>query len=439
MSMGGVDYIFHLEVFVKSLVSFGIRERNICIVCLDQDCSLHFQSAHPQLTIHEYTHRQNSTCSSHTKVSELRCRVSVSKLKFILHYLSRGDAVFFVDADVFFFQHPYEYMRVENTALDFYVQLNRWHGNYNFGVFLAYPGDLTTVMFNYILIEFLQSGRWDQMLFNQWLLKELPKIQSTMMMNSTGGICPNGPNFEVLDPEKYVNMMISYKTPFNDFSETSSSITLAHATCVEGSGTKLFSVLTLYGSSSKKHYTELKTVSLDFEIDQLLATSSDSNKRIIIDLIMQGLVHVANLTNRAIRLPVSYKERLDDPFQPYAIDSADYVESLGVKLVESEYWRRASNRYNRTSTIASNIAFNLENLIGVFDNKSLDGFDEISFSVPPQSWENLNASIYRKLPGDLDGSRWKRSFLCQSFPRKPVMRDGSMTEYCLKMCDMSHF
>jgi len=46
----------------------------------------------------------------------------MGKAESILEQMRAGDAVYFVDADVFFYQHPYETMRMNNADLDLYVQ-----------------------------------------------------------------------------------------------------------------------------------------------------------------------------------------------------------------------------------------------------------------------------------------------------------------------------
>lgn len=137
MTMGGASYIPYLEIFVQTLINFQIKQENIGVVCIDEECSRHIRKSYPDIVLQEYIHQINGTnCQRNTILSDVRCRVSMGKAELILGHLQAGNAVYFVDADVFFYRHPYKSIRVQNAALDMHVQTDG-HAACNFDLFLV--------------------------------------------------------------------------------------------------------------------------------------------------------------------------------------------------------------------------------------------------------------------------------------------------------------
>jgi len=412
MTMGCGSYIPQLEVLVNSLLNLGIPRDDIGLVCIDKACTQHFHRQN--IDAIEYIHQiDNTSCSANPKVSNVKCRVSMGKAESIMHHLLLGDALFFFDADVFLFQHPYESMSVEEDHLDLYVQYDSsQHNYYNFGAFLVYPSPWTIGLFEYIYQEFLMTGIWDQKLFNTYLNHVLPTKANSPLCNNT--TC----RFEGLNEDKFINMMVKPHVS-HDNDGPLPNITLAHATCVEGEGTKSFAIASQYGSPIASYYTQQKTVSLDFPID------TDNINAETLDIVMRGLFYVASKTGRAIRMPMKEKEWLDDPRQPFAIVSTDYIQELGGKVVEAQYWTRAMHRHGKEKPLVlNNATFSVESFDSLISNPSLEKFDEISFSI--QDVDLLDGNFLSHT-----GVKWSRSFLCGKYPRGPTRG----LSYCLSVCD----
>ena len=124
MTMGGYTYIPELEMFITTMLNFGISIQDIGIVCIDKEAAIHMHENYDGIQVYEYVDQiENTKCQKNEAISDVRCRVSLGKANAIIDFLSRGDAVYFVDADVFFYQHPYESMRTRGTYADLYVQV----------------------------------------------------------------------------------------------------------------------------------------------------------------------------------------------------------------------------------------------------------------------------------------------------------------------------
>ena len=413
-SMGGESYIPQLTYFIESLVKLGIKEQNIGIICIDIGCTQHFSRTKQKLVIHEYTVKKidGTRCLKNPKVTNTRCAVSMGKSDIILHHLRLGDALFFFDADVLFYEHPYDSMQVRNTKLNLYVQTDDHEGrSFNFGTFLAYPSDYTIRLFQYIRNTFDKTQEWDQTLFNKWLQASLRSGERS---------------FEVLDHTKYLATEAGLPTSKGSMGSKHKNVTLVHSTCLEGSATKWYATICHFGSLHASHYTEQRTVTVDAEI------GSNMGKDEEIDIIMRGLVRVAKASGRAIRVPVSMKDRIDDPMQPYAIVSTDYLQSLGVQVVEPQYWQRAKEWHNRDHNVfRANFTLKSIGLISEQGGNEFTDFDEIQFQMK-------DIALIRK--ESLSGN-WSRSFACNRFPRISCFNKTVEDKFCdcINVCDANHF
>ena len=416
MTIGGANYIPHLEIFVQTLINFDIKHGDIGVVCIDEQCSRYIRNAYPNIMLQEYIHQINGTsCQRNAEISDVRCRVTMGKAESILGRLIVGDAVYFVDADVFFYRHPFESIRVQNAALDLYVQTDG-HGNYNFGLFLAYPSKITLGLFQHIKDVFDRNQRWDQILFNDWLKKAINNVYEENNKASTrliekDGICGAPYDFEELDMHKYVNTMLK-KTY-----QVDSKVAAAHATCIEGSATKWYAILCFFGSPLKQHYLERKTITLQEDIDP-------EEDKATLNSLMRALIYIARVTGRSIRIPIPVKQKIDDLQQPFAIISADYLGSLGIDVVEPQFWERAKNRFNRSRQELKIYNFTISDMQYPASNDKYFTADEIQFS-----FEDLRGLVNSTFGGDLEDRRWSRNATCPH-------RQGW---WCLNICDGSHF
>ena len=239
-----------------------------------------------------------------------------------------------------------------NTNLDFYAQVDKWR-HLNFGIYLAFPSNYTKQLFYYIQGEFDKSQRWDQSLFNLWIFDHSPKLYQNgdIELRQSLGLCDQPYDYEGVDNNQWINMMLHSTYHYDSITMEA----LVHSTCIEGSATKAFVVRSFFCSPLPEYYKEHKTVSFSYDIEP-----RDMPKEAM-DILLRALVSVARETKRAIRVPVSVRDGIYVKSQPFATISADYVERLGVAVVEPQYWFRAEKKYGRIPTVKE-FNFTLSNL-----------------------------------------------------------------------------
>ena len=147
VTLGGASYIMWLQLFVDTMQLFGILLEDIVVLSLDKETTDHFKS-HGITIIPYYRDQVDGTkCATESNFTAMRCQVSYGKAHVILELLKEGYAVFFSDADVFFYKHPVQSLKVHNPNLDLYTQADHLDVKTfaNFGVMLVYPGEMAKV------------------------------------------------------------------------------------------------------------------------------------------------------------------------------------------------------------------------------------------------------------------------------------------------------
>ncbi len=147
VTLGGASYIMWLQLFVDTMQLFGILLEDIVVLSLDQETTDHFKSH--GITIIPYYRDQidRTKCATESNFTAMRCQVSYGKAHVVLELLKEGYAVFFSDADVFYYKHPVQSLKVYNPNLDLYTQADHLDVKTfaNFGVMFVYPGEMAKV------------------------------------------------------------------------------------------------------------------------------------------------------------------------------------------------------------------------------------------------------------------------------------------------------
>lgn len=420
-TMGSASYVWALEHFISGLVDMGVDEESIGIVCIDKECTSHFESKNIRVEFFGVDYIEGTACQANHKVSNTRCKVSMGKADITLKVLRQGDAIFFFDADVLFFQHPYKAMKVRNPNLPFYGQ-TEGGAKVNFGIYLAYPDSFSISLFEYIRVVFDLTQLFDQTILNAYLLKETASIGNT---TDCLGTCGRPYDYESLPKNSYMNVMTGrYREDMRE------EHVVSHATCVEGGILPQIAMKTLFGSPSRKYYHEQKTVTLDETFGN---TALDAKR---IDRSMRALVYVAKHTGRAIRLTSKVTSRMTYRFNWFRLISSNYIiGELNISLVEDRYYDRAIGWFNRTLPMKRNISISTDSKKAVEQLEHLatnvqetSEIDEMVFHVSELAV--LDGDAVGRLAGEELGyqsGKWIRPFTCAL-----IEKDISG---CLQVCD----
>ena len=383
MTVASAQYIDSLTLLVKSLEAQGIRRTNTLTACVDTDCVEHCESkGFPVLQV---TGEVRARCQlKDVKITKMRCIVSMMKAVAIKDILSSGRPVYFVDADVYFYTHPMSGVPRSMAGVDIIVQPNgvRLHWplrgtDWNFGAFLVMPTPASAKLFSDIEDDFNRTLTWDQKLFNKYIHHA------------------SGPQVAALSLEMYPSYMLSPSGPPAGASKSMGSLVGVHATCIEGSLTKLLAVESLWGSLPCRIGDTARTVTWGADLDASTSSVQDLENAI------RPLVAVAMKTGRDIRVRAS---------KPWRLFSADFLGSLGVRLVPADFWdgMRVVPMVANATSVASAV-----------DSTA----DEVQLTG------TLTGTL--KSPADLPDHG--RGFTCKSLrlPLKPAV--------CLRHCDGKHF
>ena len=424
MSMGSASYIGMLEYFVQTLFGFGIEEDAVGIVCIDDGCYDHFTKRYPSAVIVKVDDDviRDTECWNWKTIRQ-RCRVSLGKGLAIMQQLREGNAVYFVDADVFFFQHPYESLSVSDPNLDLYVHSDGEGNGANFGGILAYPSQFTLALFEHIDSTYRETFDWDQKIFNDWLSEGKNALGRDF-------VCGDPFDFEFLDRKSHSQINFC-RGELRDVDLANIDAKTVHATCVEGSATKRYSLLSIWGSPVGDYYKSKKTVGVEgFQGRTIEEWSRVVGSREAVDSWMKPLAYIARVTQRAIRLgvPVStIGKKFFHPSQPYRIVSADNLSNLNISVVEPAYWERALTTGGRVPVVKTLNDFDVGHPLNIaeFVISALGSdADELTFSLDEliefdKNWVDLVPS-------------YQRSFACAHVGEFPKPS-------CLKVCDGEHF
>ena len=435
-TMGSKSYVEGVEKgFVGRLMDLGVEERDIGVVCIDEFCHQYFTEIDIDLRVELYSDDEISetNCSAQRQGKRaMTCKIAMGKANVITDRLNEGHAVFFFDADVEFFRHPYKAMKVSNANLDFYVQEDH-NGSMNYGAMLVYPSPLTLDLFRYIKEEFDRTLEWDQNLLNMFLRPKHTKwgdaIKNTFPDENPGdrGVCGDALDYEYLPLQSYMNMLKEGTFDISKFDEDNH--VMVHATCIEGSKNKemvLRIMFGMYAQGSKDYYLNTKTVALDSHM-------GDYRDRLeYVDQAMQALVYIAKETGRAIRLTGDTLSFFTDARNPFSVVSAEYIwGELGLPVVEPLFYSRAEDRYGRDEPMILHVVVKDEaDLSRAHFLDQTDGWqhsesDELVFHI--DELVALDGDVIGELAGEdlgYSNGAWKRPFTC--------LRAKAM---CMSVCD----
>ena len=437
------------QFFVGRLKELGVEEGDIGVICIDDACSRYFSERYRELRVDSYTDKRlaGTRCEG---TGKMKCNIIMGKADILSERLREGNAVFFFDADVRLFRHPYRSMRVRNPNLDVYVQEDN-NGALNNGVMLLYPSLLTLDLLRYSREELNRTLHFDHNFLDRYMrpkpLWGRPGMETFPDDVPPGerGVCGNGLDYELLPLQSYVNILnegtFAVVVPTGDDRqdkdrdgdgddgdrEDGDNHILVHATCLEGEKTKEIAILTMFGmhsSLSRKYYLATKTVTLSEPVAEY------RDRPELLDAALRALTYEARRTGRAIRLGGKTSGEYTDADNPYAVVSAEYVwGELGIPLVEPLFYERAKGWFSRDdprtidvpkSAMLSGGAtgnFQVENFVrrgdGDDENEEYSTFDELVYDT--NDLANLNGDYVGLLAGEglgyIDGT-WKRPFTC---------------------------
>ena len=265
-------------------------------------------------------------------------------------------------------------------------------------------------LFEHIRDDFDRTNTWDQSIFSDWILAHEES-------NDSLGLCGKPYDVEQLSLKSFVNMM--YNKPDDPAERVA-----AHATCIEGSTTKLFAVRTLYGSPIIDDYSTMKTISIDTDINV------DETTIEVINSWMRSLAYIAKDTGRAIRVPFKEsKWNIWHEYAPFRVVSADFLHSMGVNVVEPQFWSRALTQVGREKKEVKLSNFSLSRMSELKDQEEYTSADELQFSM--NDMMTLTSDTFG---GDEENGTWSRDITCRRYSKSKPKGVP-----CLKICDTEHF
>jgi len=165
-----------------------------------------------------------------------------------------------------------------------------------------------------------------------------------------------------------------------------------------------------FGHPEEKHYLK-NTVSTD---NVLSYEQKDT-----IEKVLKALVHVARKTKRAVRIKMPIHPGYNSEHkQPYSLVDAGYLSSLGVYVVEPQYWTKAHGPRGHVPTIEHvELGDDPIGKLSSIDTWGNEGADELALSLDEILHLDFNA--LGKLVGEMGGyanGKWVRPFMCQGSP-----------------------
>ena len=248
-------------------------------------------------------------------------------------------------------------------------------------------------------------------------------------------VCDGDPfDFEFLDVKSHSSINLC-RSILRNVDLADADVKTVHATCVEGSATKRYSLLSIWGSPVGDHYKSKKTVCVEgFQGRTREEWSRVFGSREAVDSWMKPLAYIARVTQRAIRLDVPVStigKKFFHPTQPYRIVSADNLSNLNISVVEPAYWERALTTNGRVPVVKTlndfdvghplNIAEFIEMIIALGSDA-----DELTFSFNELMALMEFSKNWVGLPS------YPRSFACAHVGETPEPS-------CPKVCDGDRF
>eukprot|EP01040_Poterioochromonas_malhamensis_P011398 gene11398-12427_t len=405
-------YIHSLEIFFESLLSFNLTQNDVLIVSTSEAST---QILHEK-GIRAFASGEIPQCVGLEASKVTRCIVSFAKYNTIIDVLKASYSIFFFDLDVFFKRFPLP-MHL-NSSIDVYSQRDSVKVNttspLNFGCFLVKPNPNTVDVFVKMRDNYHKTRVWDQAIFNDVISK------STIIQ------------YEQFPLKQYIPLhLFSFRKPFTK-NETSSVI-LAHATCIEGALTKLligreifqtFATPLYYHKchpvitiSVKPDYTQheyLYLMKIAIKASQMLHRN---RIRLVGWDYLRGKTFGENVNWRA----------LYDPDQLYF--------HWNITLVESEYWKHFTQFHPKTlvRSIQLPLTGDYMNELKEYSQSSMsEQVDDLILSIDDEVLANMNEHEEKEgNEGVKDGIEGYSRLLCK-YHNAPRWS-------CLHTCSGNHF
>ena len=183
-----------------------------------------------------------------------------------------------------------------------------------------------------------------------------------------------------------------------------------HRHCGKSKEAHQWAIHAVYGARMSEHgYYDRLTVSTSNELPR---------DKVRLHKALQTLAHVAQKTNRAIRINQSLLPGYDSEYlQPYSLINAPVLHDYGVSVVEMGYWHRAAQAQKiKGEIVAKRVHLNQDPIGGltqaVHDDESIHELvfdvDELE-SIPD---EDLLPLVGDTLGFDFRNQKWKESLSC---------------------------
>ena len=379
------SYISSIDIFVRTLLTFGFNSSDISIFCITTECTLMLK----QINI-EGKFIQVDECAT-APMTRMKCLISLGKARAIHTTLSLGLSVLFFDLDVYFKSSPLDNFRPE-PHIQIYAQEDDVRKTANYGCILIRPTNETVSAFTELETEAL-SGVWDQRLVNNQIKnRHIP--------------------FSFLDGSQYsVFLHKAESFPTN--------MTLLHMICVEGPLNKRLVGSQRAGPFETPFlYTHNRSIAIHVDYESPERRASYTRHQLV--AMVQRLIEIsATIGCKVIRL-AGWKY-----FKPVkSLFDADLLSSqYNITLVEERYWeyfKKFNSGFNLTS-------FN-------YSVSNQQDYDRLLKSYSDNNFDMANDIFFSFNSTFLDGSSYDSKYeqlLCSSFDASSVK--------CTRTCSGKHF
>lgn len=370
-------YLLEVDLFYQALLSFGYTKYDILLVCASELCSEVLQKKGIYHVVFI-----DLGCGH----GEVRCLIGDAKNAAVYFLLQYNISVFFFDLDVYLKKSPLSLVPKDEFLM--YIQDNVEQVAYNrlnFGVFLTRAHPDTIKLFATLIQKIRTTHRWDQDLFNAYVLEYhvahqlLPRAQYFA--------------FEADFPNFDINNMV-----------------LTHMICVEGSKNKLIIGKTLFGPYSTPHEYRPQQRTLTYVYDHRGIVELQLEIGMLIDMIKQ--------TQRLLRVVYPrYGEGL-------SLFDADALFRVNVTLVEPNFWKNVHFfNPNFTQTETKMQVYNYKDAMKVIQSNNdssirnvhdlIVEFKEV-FRIDPFPWPNNPNYVCARLARKKNG--YSCMATCQGLP-----------------------
>ena len=354
------SYIAPIDIFYKTILSFGFSSLDISIFCITSECTRMLK----QIDIDSELIQVDECATAPMK--RIKCLISLGKARVIHTTLSKGFSVFFFDLDIYFRESPLHNF-IPESHIEIYAQDND-DNTANYGCILIKPTSVTIAAFKDLETDALNDV-WDQQLMNNQIQKhQIP--------------------FAFFDRNQYYLFLHRIEI-------FPSNMNLIHMICVEGPLNKmLVGRQRVGGFNTPFLYTQNKVIAIHVDYNSPEHKTSFSQRQLV--AMIQLLVEISKKTNRYIRLA---GWRYYNPVK--SLFDADFLFlQYNVTLVEGNYWENFKLFNDDFNVTTINYAINNTQDYGYFlkshSESVYDNYSEIFFHFTTAYLDNNYDSNYEQ-------------------------------------------